>query len=441
MTSRSRFAITVCLVALAACTSVDGVQEIRPAASTAERVSGEIQWWAGLQDPLLDRLVASGRDSGLDVLIAETQIDENAAFTRTQFARLFPSLSFTGSSDFTEFPDGSAGLRVDWELDVFGAVRASVKAAKLRGLASEAVVTDIRRLVSSQIVATYIQLRARQVEAALARQSALRLTESLERIERLSNAGYATALDLTRSTRQLNEVSSRIESLRGQERALQNALRQLVGNNDDLDLLYSTSVAEDFTFPRPPDVTPDPDTLFDQRPDLRAAILSVNAEAYEQLSARRSLYPSISLQGNGVLNDSQGAPLSVSGISTSLIGSLVVPLIGRGRLLAQIDAENAQADRALLEYEQTVLGVVNEIDTTQAQLRANRAAADEQRKALEAAAKALELSNRLFEAGEISYLDVLITEQSRIDSERAFVLAEEAAALAWVQYMTALAIE
>ena len=440
MRSKNILLIVSALAILSACSGTPKYADDVPLNLETEADTSSY-WWQGFGDPLLDRLVASGRATGLDVQIAQTQIDENKAFTRTQFARLFPSLSLTANSDLTDLPDGVIGLSVDWELDVFGAVRASVKAARLRGLSSEAVVDDIRRLISSQIAATYIQLRARQVECALAENSAERLRQSVERVTRLSEAGYATSLDVTRSTRQLNEVSARISALRGQERALQNALQQLVGDSDDLDLLYNTTVDETFVFPHPATVDPDPEKLFVDRADIRAAALSVNAEAYERLAAKKALYPTISLQGNGVSNGTISAPFALNDLSANIISSLVVPLLGRGRLLAQVDAEDVQAQRALLEYEQIVLAAVTEVDTAQTFLAANRGAAAEQQKALDAATSALAQSRRLFDSGEISYLDVLITEQSRIDSERAFVLSEEAAALSWVQYMTALALK
>ncbi len=398
-------------------------------------------WWRDFNDPLLNRLVASGRTTGLDVRIAATQIDENKAFTRAQFARLFPSLNITANTEFIDLTSGVAGLSADWEVDVFGSIRASVKAARLRGYESEAVVDDVTRLISSQIVSTYVQLRARQVERALAQNSAERLQQSVERVLQLSQSGYATSLDVTRSTGQLNGVQARIETLRGQERSLQNTLKQLVGDSADLDLLFSSTVDETYIFPTPEIANPDPERLFVDRADIRAAALSVNAEAYERLAAKRELYPSITLQGSSLANVPFTGPLSFTDISTDLIGGLMIPLLGRGRILAQIDAEDVQAQRALIEYEQIVLRAVTEVDTTKTFLITNRAAAKEQQKALDSATSALIQSRRLYDAGEISYLDVLITEQNRIDSERAVVLANEAAVLSWVQYMTALAIK
>jgi len=367
------------LLALAGCVGqpdlgYDDAYEITQTETTEEYYA----WWQELNDPLLNQLVQSGRQSGLDIRIARTQIDEANAFSRSQFARLFPELSLTANSDLLELPDGAAGLSANWEIDIFGSIRASVRAARLRGRASEETVKDVRRLISSQIVALYIQLRARQVEYSLAEQSAARVSEGLSRLQRLSNAGHATRLDVTRSAGQLTDVLARLEALKGQERALQNSLRALVGEDVDFDALYTRTVDEDFLFSQPDIIDADPDTFFVNRPDIRAAALFLNAEGYEKLSARRSLYPNINLQGSGLYANSS-TPLSTSGISTSLIGSLVFPLLGRGRILSQIDAEDAQLERAAAEYEQTVLNAALEVDTGRMQVKSNRAAALQQR--------------------------------------------------------------
>ena len=430
---------SLCFTAIASCAA--NPKPVSPTHYPSFHDSHSFQWWRGLQDPFLDQIVQSGRVSGLDVRIAQTQIYESQAFTRAQFAQLIPSVNLAANSDVTETSSSSLGLQYNWQVDLFGSLRASVKAAQLRGYVSQALAEDVRRIITSQIISTYIQLRARQVEIALSQRSAARLTESVDRITRLSNAGYATDLDVTRSKGQLIDVNARIQVLHGQERALQNALRQIVGHHVDFNYLYNSRVDESFVFPRPNIIEPDPNRLFNDRPDIVAAALNLNAEGYERLSAQRNLYPSISVSGDIGFNGTIISPFSFSQISTSLISGLVAPLLGRGQLLSQVDAETAQNVRAIAEYEQAVLAAVTEVDTALIQLRSNRAAAAEQNQALIAATAALEQSKRLFDAGEISYLDVLITEQGIIDAERNFILSEEAAALSWVQYMAALALK
>lgn len=429
----------LCFTVITACAA--NPRPAYPNPNQSFNTNQSFEWWRSFQDPFLDQIVQSGRISGLDVRIAQTQIYENQAITRAQFAALVPSVNLAANSDVTELDSSSLGLQYNWQVDLFGSLRASVKAAQLRGYVSQALAEDVRRIITSQIVSNYIQLRARQVELALAQRSAERLKQSIDRITRLSNSGYATDLDVTRSRGQLIDVNARIQLLYGQERALQNALRQLIGQNVDFNYLYNSRVNESFVFPRPNIINPDPNRLFNDRPDIAAAALTLNAEGYDRLSAQRNLYPSISFQGNVGFNGTIISPFSFNRISASLISGLVAPLLGRGQLLAQIDAETAQNVRAIAEYEQAVLQAVTEVDTALIQLHSSRAAAAEQNQALIAATSALKQSKRLFDAGEISYLDVLITEQGIIDAERNYILSEESAALSWVQYMAALALK
>lgn len=425
------------LSSLAACQSVPSAVD-KPSLDVP--YSEEAGWWGAMEDPLLDQLVQAGRISAFDVRRAEAQLDAANAITRAQRAGLMPSLDLAASSVLNETAVTTLGFDLNWQLDVFGAVKSSVRAAEARAGSADAFVDDIQRLVTSEIVASYIQLRARQIERALAEKSAARLEETVEKISRLTSAGYATQLDITRSQRQLANVRARAEALKGAERALQNRIRAVIGSTPEAATLFSSVVDETYAFERPGVPDADADNLFIDRPDIRAAALTLNAEQYEKIAADRSLYPTISLGGNADTSDFGRSILSFQGISTNLVAGVAMPLLGRGRLLAQIDLEDAQIQDALAAYEQTVMLAISEVDTAKNQITATRAAADEQRKAVAAATKALEQSQRLFDAGEINYLDVLFAEQNLIEAEQAQIQTEEAAALSWAQYMTALAL-
>lgn len=396
-------------------------------------------WWKVLNDTELNNLVKKGREDAFDVRIAITQLDEAKAVLRSEKAALIPSVNL--SLNLVDSLTGTGGFDLNWQLDLAGAIRNSIKAAEARAGSSQALITDTRRLITSQIVTTYIQLRARQEERKLAEKSAVRLEETVNNVTRLVNAGQATRLDQTRSTRQLAEINARIRTLKGTERAIKNGLSTIIGATIDNNSLSYNSANQNLLSINPKIPQPVAEDLFVDRPDIRAAALTLNAERYEKIAAERALYPTINLQGNAISNNVDLSSLQFGGISTSLVTGIVVPLIGRGRLLAQIDAENAQKERALINYERAVMIATTEIDTSHTQVLSSRAAADENKKAMKAASSALKQSRRLFEAGEINYLDVLIAEQSLIDVEQAAVLAEETAALAWVQYMTALALE
>ena len=98
------------------------------------------------------------------------------------------------------------------------------------------------------------------------------------------------------------------------------------------------------------------------RRDLRARAAQIDSCATKLASAKADLYPRLTLNflGNGILNiDSDNTQKSL----ISLLGaSLQVPLYTNGRIQANIDAADARLKTALLQYDQTLLQALADVD-------------------------------------------------------------------------------
>ena len=103
-------------------------------------------------------------------------------------------------------------------------------------------------------------------------------------------------------------------------------------------------------------------------------------------------------------------------------------------------SNDARLKQAALDYEQILLVALSEVDTALGDINHLRQSAAQADRATDAARTALAQSRRLFDAGEIGYLDVLFAEQSLIEADRTLLATKREAALAWARYMTALAI-
>src|SRR3546814_10347659 len=98
------------------------------------------RWWQRLGDPQLDALIAEAVAANLDVATAKARIREARASYREAGGALYPSVE--GSSSATRSRNGSdhggsdvsghfqAGFDATWELDLFGANRRRLEAAR-----------------------------------------------------------------------------------------------------------------------------------------------------------------------------------------------------------------------------------------------------------------------------------------------------------------------
>lgn len=99
------------------------------------------QWWQRLRDPQLNMLVAEAVAGNLDVATAKAKIREARASYRQSAGTLLPSVDGSGSitrNKSAETTSGAnsiyaeyqAGFDASWELDLFGANRRGVEAAR-----------------------------------------------------------------------------------------------------------------------------------------------------------------------------------------------------------------------------------------------------------------------------------------------------------------------
>ena len=106
-----------------------------------------------------------------------------------------------------------------------------------------------------------------------------------------------------------------------------------------------------------------PAGLLERRPDLRAHAAQVQAQAARLASAKADLLPRFSIEflGQGSINiDSSITDLTAWG-SLLRIG-IKVPLFTNGRAQANIDAADARLNTALLQYHQTLLQALADVD-------------------------------------------------------------------------------
>jgi outer membrane protein TolC len=396
-------------------------------------------WWTALADPALDALVAAGEAGSLDLAQAVLRADEAAAGLRATRSAGRPAIGAEITFEDAANSVGAAeiGLDADWQVDLFGRARAATSAADARAGAAQFATENVRRLMIAGIVSTYLNLRTIEADIAASRASAARLESALGKITRLSAAGYATALDVARSRCQLYDVRARLADLDGRRRAAENALQLLVGR-PPAGSFGAPSAAAPLAVPDL--VIPTPDAVFAARPDVTEAYLALMSAAAEARGARRALWPDLTLNVRAFETDAARSALDFAGIESEIVGRLAAPLLFRGRQLAGIDIADARLAAAAVRYEQVLLTALSEVDTALAEIRAFRAAAGEADAARTAAEQALVQSQRLFEAGEIAYLDVLLAEEAALDADRAARTATRNAELAWVRYMSALGV-
>ena len=226
------FSILLVLPALLACRPV-GVDYARPRmdlpasfAVAAGDQAPQLQWWAGLGDPILTRLITQAYAASPDLKLAEARLRQTRAQQGVQDAQGGPTVNLEGrvSRDLLSangeqfanvpiphpilgFTNYQAGFDASWELDFFGHQRRLSEAALSRTQASAEQLSDARLVLAAEVARTYIELRTGQQRLVLAAARTRQLEDLLQLTQVAVQAGDSSRQDLRQA--ELNLASFR----------------------------------------------------------------------------------------------------------------------------------------------------------------------------------------------------------------------------------------
>jgi len=384
-------------------------------------------WWRLYGDAQLNSLVERSISNNQDLAAAAARLAQARALSRVARSRYFPAVDLGASADrsMSRFrgPAGgsslenSFGVPVDYsyEFDAWGKVRRQIEAARASEGAAGESLNALRLSVAGEVAQTYWALRAVDADRDLLARTVELRRKALGLLTRQQEAGAISGLDLSRAETEVATAESERIGLDRDRAELVNALAVLAGA-----AATGSNVAERTNLPKPPSVPVSvPSELLRQRPDIRAAEYRVVAANAEIGVAEAAFYPSFTLRASGGLDSNMLNQLFKSDALVWSLGSgMTVPITGQKLLRAQRDAVVASHQAASAEYRQNVLDAIREVENALqgGSILARRQTAQEQ--ALAAANKTFELSSKRFQAGLVSFLDVVDAERTRLDAER-----------------------
>jgi multidrug efflux system outer membrane protein len=296
-------------------------------------------------------------------------------------------------------------------------VRHLTASARAEAEATAANFESIRLALASDVAATYFTLRALDHELALVRDSVglRRRTRELAQ-SRFAN-GTAAELDVARADTELATTEAELAALSNRRATLQNALAVLLGAPAP-SFDFSTRSSQP---PMPPVVPVGlPAALLERRPDIAAAERALSAANSRIGVAKAAFFPAISLTGSAGYASGEIDGLFKTDSRVWSIGpSLYLPIFQGGRNRANLARSRAVYDESVAVFRQRVLFAFREVQDalTAARFLAEQSAAQE--RALTAARRATALAQTRYDAGLVSYLEVIDAQRTSLATERA----------------------
>lgn len=412
-------------------------------------------WWTGFNDPALNRLVDRSVAQNLSLHEAAARIQESRARLGVSRGGLFPTVNQTGSykridnsdngspSGITElesppFDLWSTGFDVSWEIDIFGAVRRTMEAARADLYASVENRNALQVTLLGDVGTNYVTLRAIEQRVINAAEN-VRIQEETVRItQKRFQAGAVSELDVSQATTLLYRTRSAIPLLQRERDLAVNRLCVLQGEQPrNLDEIIEPKGS----IPRPPVRIGIgiPINLVRQRPDIRRAEWEAVAQSARIGVATADLYPRFSLTGIFTLDSVELSQLFDGHSLAMRVGPEVRwNILNFGRVRSNIAVQDAQFDQAVTRYRQAVLEAVEEVENAMAGYCRYRESEKELSQAVNAARSAARTAADQYKAGAVSFQTLLDAARSLALTQDEHIAAQGNVTLSVVQLYKAL---
>ena len=414
------------------------------------------RWWQTFNDPQLSSLIDRAVEGNLTLQQAVLRI----AGARQELAQarggLFPSLN--GSAKVTRQQLGLEGLLkangatdqldsetasqlssleqpvtlyqgsfdASWELDLWGKVRRQVELADAQTQAAIEQRNDALVSLEAEVARAYLQLRGAQATVATLEQQIAVAQQSCELTQSQQRNGLAPLTDVENARAQLSSLQAQLPQYQSQARQAMNGLAVLLGKTPGA---LDNELFAPKAMPALPQIVPVgiPATLARRRPDIRQAEATLHAQTANIGVSVAQLFPSLSLTGQlGVRNTDVSYLDNWSSHFYSVGPSLSIPIFQGGRLVSSVKLARAQQASAALDYRQTVLTALQDVENALVSYRADQArvtALDETTGSLQ---RAFDLASDSYRQGISTFIDVL-------DAQRQLAQAQEQATQARMQ--------
>jgi multidrug efflux system outer membrane protein len=421
-----------------------------PDVPVSEQSIGDLAWWEVFQDDTLQKLLRTALAENYDLRIAAARVLDARAQVTINRSFQFPDVTGNASAAYSQIFGDRAPLQfkssfspvgtldLAWELDLWGRLRRATEAARGDLLATE----DARRFVMSTLISdvatAYFQLRELDLELEISKRTLTSRQGSLRLVQLRYEGGVAALIDVRQAEVLLYTASETIPDVERRIEQTENFISLLLGRNPGT-VLRGRSTAEQIAL-APPTVPPGlPSSLLERRPDVRQAEDLLAAATARIGVAKANYFPRVLLTAAGGAGGVRvdGSWFGPQGI-LAVAPQLTLPIFNMGRIGAGVDSAEAQAQEALIRYEQTVQQAFREVADALVEHSKRRESRIQQGLLVDSLRDAARLADVRYRGGVTSYLEVLDTERQLFDAELFLAQSQRDELLALVRLYRAL---
>ena len=389
------------------------------------------KWWEIFNDPKLTELEEQVAGANQSIIQAEAQYRQAQHLVQSAQSSLLPVATLTGTFNRFKAATGQsvavAGVRnlfgqavnVAWEPDLWGSVRRQIEANTGNAQASAATLHSLILSSQAALAENYFQLKALDAQKALLDETVASYQKTLVITQNRYAVGVVAKADVVQAETQLETVRAQAINLGIQRAKLEHAIAVLIGKTPaELSLAVAPLTAQAPAIPLSL-----PSELLERRPDIAAAERKIAAANAEIGVAKAAYYPTLNLASTNGFQSTTADNLFTMARRYWALGpaGLALTLFDGGAKNAQYKQAIAAYDANVAAYRQTVLTGFQEVEDNVAALRILDEEKQAQDKAVAAANQALTLINNQYQAGTVSYINVMTAQAAALSNRQTAV--------------------
>lgn len=383
---------------------------------------GNLPWREVFTDPQLQALIEQALANNPDLRSAALNVKKAEAALMSARLAYAPTLALSPQGTVSSWDKGKATqtyslpVTASWQIDLFGQILNPKRGAQVSLKQTQFYEQAVQTQVIANVANMYYTLLMLDRQLQITESTADILKKNVETVEAMKDAGIynTTSAGVEQTRAAYAQVLASLPGMRQSIRETENALCLMLNQpaqEIERGVLENQQLPTEFSAGIPLQ-------LLSNRPDVKAAEMSLAASYYDTNSARAAFYPQITLSGSAGWTNSAGSAIVNPGkLLASAIGSLTQPLFYRGTNIARLKQAKAQEEQSKIQFQTTLLKAGNEVSNALYQYQMTSEKAVSREIQVNSARKAAEDTKELFNLGTSTYLEVLSAEQSYLSAQ------------------------
>jgi multidrug efflux system outer membrane protein len=382
-------------------------------------------WWTVFDDTDLNGLIMAATQSNSTLAIALARVKEARAIAGIVDANRAFQLSAgfgpTKAGDSTgTTTQWRAQLNASYEVDLFGRLSDTSRAARLDAQAQEAAYRSVLLALQADVAQQYFSIRSLDTELDVLQKTIKLRQDALRLVQHRYDVGDTSELDVAQAKTELSTAQAEEERVKRARSLRDHALAVLLGAPPSRFTLAAAPL-------RPVMVTAPPglpSELLQRRPDIAQAQRQLAAASARIGAAKAAFFPSLSLTGTAGYESNELRNLFNWSSRSWLLGPLVgtvlnLPLLDGGRNKSNLARADADYEALVANYRQQVLVGFQDVEDNLSALRTLDQQIRFEGEAVDSSQLATRLAESRYQNGSASYLEVLDAQRSSLSAQRA----------------------